>query len=190
MFLSFTLGSFKNSVLLTLVRHFYMVWTFTLCLRSFQRVDFGINEIAFTEKLEDLKHVCSCSNSASEESNHSASDTGSQSESEHGSERRRSHHSESNSSSESESHSESESGSTGSKSQRPTTEAKNKPVRKKERLADVKKVKVSELLTFINEKIWVFFPINKKYSILNAEDWGCSCNNNNKVLSFEHVPRL
>lgn len=84
--------------------------------------------------------VCSCSNSASEESNHSASDTGSQSESEHGSERRQSHHSESNSSSESESHSESESGSTGSKSQQPSTEAKNKPVRKKERLADVKKV--------------------------------------------------
>lgn len=80
------------------------------------------------------------SNSASEESNHSASDTGSQSESEHGSERRRSHHSESNSSSESESHSESESGSMGSKSQQPTAEAKNKPVRKKERLADVKKM--------------------------------------------------
>lgn len=91
---------------------------------------------------EDSKNVCSCSNSASEESNHSASDTGSQSESEHGSERRRSHHSESNSSSDSESHSESESGSTGSKSRQPNAEAKNKPVRKKERLADVKKVKV------------------------------------------------
>ncbi|XP_075998208.1 chromodomain-helicase-DNA-binding protein 2 isoform X2 [Genypterus blacodes] len=80
------------------------------------------------------------SNSASEESNHSASESGSQSESEHGSERRRSHNSESNSSSESESHSGSESGSTESKSQQAAAEVKDKPVRKKERLADVKKM--------------------------------------------------
>ncbi|KAF0041136.1 hypothetical protein F2P81_007034 [Scophthalmus maximus] len=79
------------------------------------------------------------SNSASEESNHSASESGSQSESEHGSGRRRSHNSESNSSSGSESHSESGSESAGSKSQQ-TTEVKDKPVRKKERLADVKKM--------------------------------------------------
>uniref|UniRef100_A0A3B3D652 Chromodomain helicase DNA binding protein 2 n=1 Tax=Oryzias melastigma TaxID=30732 RepID=A0A3B3D652_ORYME len=80
------------------------------------------------------------SNSASEESNHSASESGSQSESEHGSERRRrSHNSESNSTSESESHSESESESAESKSQQ-TAEVKDKPVRKKERLADVKKM--------------------------------------------------
>ncbi|XP_036963392.1 chromodomain-helicase-DNA-binding protein 2 isoform X2 [Acanthopagrus latus] len=84
------------------------------------------------------------SNSASEESNRSASESGSQSESEHGSERRRSHNSESNSSSESESHSESGSESTGSKSQQTTSEVKDKPVRKKERLADVKKVKMWE----------------------------------------------
>uniref|UniRef100_A0A3P8TG81 Chromodomain helicase DNA binding protein 2 n=1 Tax=Amphiprion percula TaxID=161767 RepID=A0A3P8TG81_AMPPE len=70
----------------------------------------------------------------------SASESGSQSESEHGSERRRSHNSESNSSSESESHSESGSESTGSKSQQTTAEVKDKPVRKKERLADVKKM--------------------------------------------------
>lgn len=113
-----------------------------------------MNENTFTCKHEDLKHVCSCSNSASEESNHSASDTGSQSESEHGSERRRSHHSESNSSSDSESHSESESGSTGSKSQQPSAEAKNKPVRKKERLADVKKVKGPELLVLNARVQW------------------------------------
>uniref|UniRef100_A0A3Q1G6J0 Chromodomain helicase DNA binding protein 2 n=1 Tax=Acanthochromis polyacanthus TaxID=80966 RepID=A0A3Q1G6J0_9TELE len=80
------------------------------------------------------------SNSASEESNRSASESGSQSESEHGSERRRSHNSESNSSSESESHSESGSESAGSKSQQTTAEVKDKPVRKKERLADVKKM--------------------------------------------------
>uniref|UniRef100_A0A3Q0T6I7 Chromodomain helicase DNA binding protein 2 n=1 Tax=Amphilophus citrinellus TaxID=61819 RepID=A0A3Q0T6I7_AMPCI len=80
------------------------------------------------------------SNSASEESNHSASESGSQSESEHGSERRRSHNSESNSSSESESHSESESESAESKSQQTAAEVKDKPVRKKERLADVKKM--------------------------------------------------
>lgn len=98
------------------------------------------NNLSLLKYESKYQSVCSCSNSASEESNHSASDTGSQSESEHGSERRQSHHSESNSSSESESHSESESGSTGSKSQQPSTEAKNKPVRKKERLADVKKV--------------------------------------------------
>uniref|UniRef100_A0A3Q1ESD3 Chromodomain helicase DNA binding protein 2 n=1 Tax=Acanthochromis polyacanthus TaxID=80966 RepID=A0A3Q1ESD3_9TELE len=79
-------------------------------------------------------------NSASEESNRSASESGSQSESEHGSERRRSHNSESNSSSESESHSESGSESAGSKSQQTTAEVKDKPVRKKERLADVKKM--------------------------------------------------
>uniref|UniRef100_A0A672GW10 Uncharacterized protein n=1 Tax=Salarias fasciatus TaxID=181472 RepID=A0A672GW10_SALFA len=94
----------------------------------------------------------SCSNSASEESNHSASESGSQSESEHGSEhasehasehgseRRRSHNSESNSSSESESHSESGSESAESKSQQNAAEVKDKPVRKKERLADVKKM--------------------------------------------------
>uniref|UniRef100_A0A3B5AN49 Chromodomain helicase DNA binding protein 2 n=1 Tax=Stegastes partitus TaxID=144197 RepID=A0A3B5AN49_9TELE len=69
-----------------------------------------------------------------------ASESGSQSESEHGSERRRSHNSESNSSSESESHSESESESAESKSQQTTAEVKDKPVRKKERLADVKKM--------------------------------------------------
>uniref|UniRef100_A0AAX7VBV7 DNA helicase n=1 Tax=Astatotilapia calliptera TaxID=8154 RepID=A0AAX7VBV7_ASTCA len=78
--------------------------------------------------------------SASEESNRSASESGSQSESEHGSERRRSHNSESNSSSESESHSESESESAESKSQQTAAEVKDKPVRKKERLADVKKM--------------------------------------------------
>ncbi|KAM7414528.1 hypothetical protein PAMA_019374 [Pampus argenteus] len=81
------------------------------------------------------------SNSASEESNRSASESGSQSESEHGSERRRrSHNSESNSSSESESHSESESESAESKSQQTTAKVKDKPVKKKERLADVKKM--------------------------------------------------
>ncbi|KAF7224485.1 chromodomain-helicase-DNA-binding protein 2 isoform X3 [Nothobranchius furzeri] len=80
------------------------------------------------------------SNSASEESNHSASESGSQSESEHGSERRRSHNSESNSSSESESHSESESESAESKSQQTTSEVKGKQVKKKERIADVKKM--------------------------------------------------
>uniref|UniRef100_A0A3Q2NQA9 Chromodomain helicase DNA binding protein 2 n=1 Tax=Fundulus heteroclitus TaxID=8078 RepID=A0A3Q2NQA9_FUNHE len=85
------------------------------------------------------------SNSASEESNRSASESGSQSESEHGSARRRSHNSESNSSSESESRSESESESAESKSQQASSEAKDKPVRKKERLADVKKVKVARL---------------------------------------------
>ncbi|KAF3854783.1 hypothetical protein F7725_022838, partial [Dissostichus mawsoni] len=79
-------------------------------------------------------------NSASGESNRSASESGSRSESEHGSERRKSHNSESNSSSESESHSESGSESAGSKSQRTTEEAKDKPVKKKERLADVKKM--------------------------------------------------
>ncbi|KAG7259566.1 hypothetical protein CRUP_005669 [Coryphaenoides rupestris] len=80
-------------------------------------------------------------NSASEESNRSASETGSQSESEHGSERKqRSHHSDSNSSSESESHSESEGESTGSKSQQAAPGVKDKPVRKKESLADVKKM--------------------------------------------------
>ncbi|XP_034391001.1 chromodomain-helicase-DNA-binding protein 2 isoform X3 [Cyclopterus lumpus] len=80
------------------------------------------------------------SNSASEESNRSASESGSHSESEHGSERRRSHNSESNSSSESECHSESESESAESKSQQTSAEVKDKPVRKKERLADVKKM--------------------------------------------------
>ncbi|KAM9754558.1 chromodomain-helicase-DNA-binding protein 2 isoform 5-T5 [Menidia menidia] len=83
------------------------------------------------------------SNSASEESNRSASESGSQSESEHG-ERRRLHNSESNSSSDSESRSESESESAESKSQQTTAEVKDKPVRKKERLADVKKVKMWE----------------------------------------------
>ncbi|XP_075945167.1 chromodomain-helicase-DNA-binding protein 2 isoform X2 [Anarhichas minor] len=80
------------------------------------------------------------SNSASEESNRSASESASQSESEHGSERRRSHNSESNSSSESQGHSESESESAESKSQQTTAGVKDKPVRKKERLADVKKM--------------------------------------------------
>ncbi|KAG7468199.1 hypothetical protein MATL_G00140300 [Megalops atlanticus] len=80
------------------------------------------------------------SNSASEESNHSASDSGSQSESEQGSERGRSHRSESNSTSESESHSESESESTESKSQHAPVEVKDKPVKKKDNLADVKKM--------------------------------------------------
>ena len=72
------------------------------------------------------------------------SESGSQSESDHGSERKqRAHHSESNSSSESESHSESEGESTGSKSQQAAAEVKDKPVRKKESLADVKKVRWS-----------------------------------------------
>ncbi|XP_028307576.1 chromodomain-helicase-DNA-binding protein 2 isoform X2 [Gouania willdenowi] len=79
------------------------------------------------------------SNSASEESNHSASDSGSQSDSDHGSERRKEQHSESNSSSQSESHSESGSESAGSKTQT-TAESKEKPIKKKERLADVKKM--------------------------------------------------
>ncbi|KAM4572469.1 chromodomain-helicase-DNA-binding protein 2 isoform 2-T2 [Odontesthes bonariensis] len=78
------------------------------------------------------------SNSASEESNRSES--GSQSESEHGSERRRVRHSESNSSSESESRSESECESAESKSQQNAAEVKDKPVKKKELLADVKKM--------------------------------------------------
>lgn len=89
---------------------------------------------------EGSTHSNASSNSASEESNRSASESGSQSESEHGSERRRSHNSESNSSSESESRSESECESAGSKSQQTTAEVKDKPVRKKERLADVKKM--------------------------------------------------
>ncbi|XP_047245697.1 chromodomain-helicase-DNA-binding protein 2 isoform X2 [Girardinichthys multiradiatus] len=80
------------------------------------------------------------SNSASEESNRSASESGSQSESEQGKVRRRSHNSESNSSSESESRSESESESAESKLLQATSETKDKPVRKKERLADVKKM--------------------------------------------------
>ncbi|XP_037624588.1 chromodomain-helicase-DNA-binding protein 2 isoform X2 [Sebastes umbrosus] len=97
-----------------------------------------------SDKQEDegSTHSNASSNSASEESNRSASESGSQSESEHGSERRRSHNSESNSSSESESHSHSESGSESaeSKSQQTSAEVKDKPVRKKERLADVKKM--------------------------------------------------
>lgn len=101
---------------------------------------------------KDWTCSCSFSNSASEESNRSASESGSQSESEHGSERRRSHNSESNSSSESESHSESESESAESKSQQTTAEVKDKPVRKKERLADVKKVKVTEL---VERHLWL-----------------------------------
>ncbi|KAJ8334039.1 hypothetical protein SKAU_G00413580 [Synaphobranchus kaupii] len=80
------------------------------------------------------------SNSASEESNHSASESGSQSQSEQGSARARSHHSESNSTSDSESRSESGSESTGSKSQHASAEVKDKPVRKKDKLADVKKM--------------------------------------------------
>ncbi|XP_034443206.1 chromodomain-helicase-DNA-binding protein 2 isoform X2 [Hippoglossus hippoglossus] len=95
-----------------------------------------------SEKHEDEGSTRSnaSSNSASEESNHSASESGSRSESEHGSVRRRSHNSESNSSSESESRSESGSESAESKSQQNTAEVKDKPVRKKERLADVKKM--------------------------------------------------
>ncbi|XP_060932492.1 chromodomain-helicase-DNA-binding protein 2 isoform X3 [Limanda limanda] len=95
-----------------------------------------------SEKHEDEGSTRSnaSSNSASEESNHSASESGSRSESEHGNERRRSHHSESNSSSESESRSESGSESAESKSQQNAAEVKDKPVRKKERLADVKKM--------------------------------------------------
>nr|XP_040017925.1 chromodomain-helicase-DNA-binding protein 2 isoform X1 [Gasterosteus aculeatus aculeatus] len=80
------------------------------------------------------------SNSASEESNRSASESASQSESDHGNQRRRSHNSESNSSSDSECHSGSESESAESKARRATAEVKDKPVRKKERLADVKKM--------------------------------------------------
>ncbi|XP_037109373.1 chromodomain-helicase-DNA-binding protein 2 isoform X8 [Syngnathus acus] len=79
------------------------------------------------------------SNSASEESNRSASDSGSQSESEHGSERRRPRQSESNSSSGSESRSGSGSESAESKRQA-CSDRKDKPVKKKERLADVKKM--------------------------------------------------
>ncbi|KAJ8417551.1 hypothetical protein AAFF_G00223940 [Aldrovandia affinis] len=75
------------------------------------------------------------SNSPSEESNHSASESGSQSESEQGSGRVPSRHSESNSTSESESRSES-----GSETQNASAEVKDKPVRKKDNLADVKKM--------------------------------------------------
>ncbi|XP_077050517.1 chromodomain-helicase-DNA-binding protein 2 isoform X1 [Siphateles boraxobius] len=80
------------------------------------------------------------SNSASEESNRSGSESGSQSESEQGSGRARSRRSESNSTSNSESHFESGSESTGSKSRRNSTQVKDKPVRKKDNLADVKKM--------------------------------------------------
>ncbi|XP_049579173.1 chromodomain-helicase-DNA-binding protein 2 isoform X2 [Syngnathus scovelli] len=79
------------------------------------------------------------SNSASEESNRSASESGSQSESEHGSERRRPRQSESNSSSGSESRSGSGSESAESKRQA-SSDRKDKPMKKKERLADVKKM--------------------------------------------------
>uniref|UniRef100_A0A673G8R6 Chromodomain-helicase-DNA-binding protein 2-like n=1 Tax=Sinocyclocheilus rhinocerous TaxID=307959 RepID=A0A673G8R6_9TELE len=79
-------------------------------------------------------------NSASEESNRSGSESGSQSESEQGSDRARSRHSESNSTSDSESHSESGSESTGSKPRQTSTQVKDKPVRKKDSLADVKKM--------------------------------------------------
>ncbi|KAK6318247.1 hypothetical protein J4Q44_G00115380 [Coregonus suidteri] len=77
------------------------------------------------------------SNSASEDSNHSGSESGSQSESEQGRERRRSHHSgESNSSSESGSQSGSQ-----SESQQALAEVNDKPpVKKKDNLADVKKM--------------------------------------------------
>ncbi|XP_076847370.1 chromodomain-helicase-DNA-binding protein 2 isoform X2 [Brachyhypopomus gauderio] len=78
------------------------------------------------------------SNSASEESNHSGSESESQSESEQA----RSRHSESNSTSDSESHSESESGSAGSKSRQTVADVKQKRVKKKDSLADVKKVTV------------------------------------------------
>ncbi|XP_019729451.1 chromodomain-helicase-DNA-binding protein 2 isoform X3 [Hippocampus comes] len=81
--------------------------------------------------------------SASDESNCSASESGSQSESErgsdHGGERRRPRQSESNSSSGSESRSGSGSESAESKRQ-PSSHLKDKPVKKKERLADVKKM--------------------------------------------------
>ncbi|XP_077452624.1 chromodomain-helicase-DNA-binding protein 2 isoform X1 [Stigmatopora argus] len=80
------------------------------------------------------------SNSASEESNRSASGSaGSQSESEHGSERRPSRRSDSNSSSGSDSRSGSGSESAESK-RRGGGDLKDKPVKKKERLADVKKM--------------------------------------------------
>uniref|UniRef100_A0A3Q2YUM2 Chromodomain helicase DNA binding protein 2 n=1 Tax=Hippocampus comes TaxID=109280 RepID=A0A3Q2YUM2_HIPCM len=86
---------------------------------------------------------CPCSISASDESNCSASESGSQSESErgsdHGGERRRPRQSESNSSSGSESRSGSGSESAESKRQ-PSSHLKDKPVKKKERLADVKKM--------------------------------------------------
>ncbi|XP_056334877.1 chromodomain-helicase-DNA-binding protein 2 isoform X3 [Danio aesculapii] len=80
------------------------------------------------------------SNSASEESNRSGSESGSQSESEQGSEKAQSRHSESNSTSDSESHSESGSESNGSKSHQSSAQVKDKPARKKDNLADVKKV--------------------------------------------------
>ncbi|XP_051579772.1 chromodomain-helicase-DNA-binding protein 2-like isoform X3 [Myxocyprinus asiaticus] len=84
------------------------------------------------------------SNSASEESNRSGSESGSQSESEQGSDRARSRRSVSNSTSDSESHSESENESTGSKSCQTSAHVKDKPVRKKDNLADVKKVTMWE----------------------------------------------
>uniref|UniRef100_W5KJ44 Chromodomain helicase DNA binding protein 2 n=1 Tax=Astyanax mexicanus TaxID=7994 RepID=W5KJ44_ASTMX len=77
---------------------------------------------------------------SSEESNHSGSDSASQSESEQGSTRTPAQHSESNSSSESESRSESECESAGSKTQQAEPESKDKPVKKKESLAEVKKM--------------------------------------------------
>ncbi|XP_052437829.1 chromodomain-helicase-DNA-binding protein 2 isoform X5 [Carassius gibelio] len=80
------------------------------------------------------------SNSASEESNRSGSESGSQSESEQGSDRARSRRSQSNSTSDSESHSESGSESAGSKSRQTSAQVKDKPVRKKDSLADVKKM--------------------------------------------------
>uniref|UniRef100_A0A672MAX0 Chromodomain-helicase-DNA-binding protein 2-like n=1 Tax=Sinocyclocheilus grahami TaxID=75366 RepID=A0A672MAX0_SINGR len=79
-------------------------------------------------------------NSASEESNRSGLESGSPSESEQGSDRARSRRSESNSTSDSESHSESGSESTGSKSRQTSAQVKDKPVRKKDSLADVKKM--------------------------------------------------
>uniref|UniRef100_A0A8C1GAW0 Chromodomain helicase DNA binding protein 2 n=1 Tax=Cyprinus carpio TaxID=7962 RepID=A0A8C1GAW0_CYPCA len=79
-------------------------------------------------------------NSASEESNRSGSESGSQSESEQGSDRARSRRSQSNSTSDSESHSESGSESAGSKSHQTSAQVKDKPVRKKDSLADVKKM--------------------------------------------------
>ncbi|XP_067358402.1 chromodomain-helicase-DNA-binding protein 2 isoform X4 [Channa argus] len=114
-------------------------WTKHHLIKDFQDTTMMKNK---SKKQEDEGSTQSnaSSNSASEESNHSASESGSQSESDHGSERRRSHNSESNSSSESESHSESESESAESKSRQTTAEVKDKPVRKKERLADVKKM--------------------------------------------------
>ena len=68
-------------------------------------------------------------------------------------------HSESNSSSESESRSESESESAESKSQQNAAEVKDKPVKKKELLADVKKVNVIGLNLIC--RLTVSKPVNQ-----------------------------